>query len=169
MKRRVWLAICCAAWLAACAATPDPPAGERAEAFQPNLRPSDVVSNTFFFSAGRWDLDARAREQVPEIAASLRVWPSSVLIVDGYADAVGSAAANLIISQRRASAVGCALAAEGVQERIVTRAFGKTERAVPTPDNMPEPRNRRVVVFDLGASPPDSTPLDPATCATLRR
>ena len=87
-------------------------------------------------------------------------------VVRGFADTTGSAQAGQALSERRALEVACALVAAGVRRPIVTFAYGKTNLAVPTPDQTPEERNRRVDFFPGSAS--SGTPLDPAACARLR-
>ena len=67
--------------------------------------------------------------------------------MDGYTDLAGTAGYNMGLSVRRANAVKAALVADGIAaSRISVHGFGKTHPAVPTPDGVREPRNRRAVV-----------------------
>ena len=51
------------------------------------------------------------------------------------------------MSIARAEAVAIALSQNGIaRQRIETRGYGERDLAVDTPDNMPEAKNRRVVV-----------------------
>lgn len=70
-----------------------------------------------------------------------------VMIVSGGTDAVGSAQANLNLSQRRAEAVLRGLVARGIPpDRFQVLAKGETEPAVATQSGVAEPRNRRVEI-----------------------
>lgn len=85
--------------------------------------------------------------ELDRIAALLRDHPEVRVYVDGHTDTAGPAAYNMRLSERRAQAVADALAARGVaRERMEVRAFGETQLAVPTPDNTPEAKNRRVEI-----------------------
>lgn len=87
------------------------------------------------------------KPELDQIAAMLRDHPEVRVFVDGHTDTAGPAAYNMRLSQRRAQAVADYLAGRGVaRERMEVRAFGETQLAVPTPDNRPEPRNRRVEI-----------------------
>ena len=68
-----------------------------------------------------------------------------VMIVSGSADATGSAANNLQLSQRRAQSVLKGLVSRGIPvERFQVLAKGGTDPAVPTPPGVGEERNRSV-------------------------
>jgi outer membrane protein OmpA-like peptidoglycan-associated protein len=132
-----------------------------------------------YFASGSWELDTRARESIAEIAASVRRQRERsvrtndgyevTVLIHGYSDSVGSRAAAQTISERRAIALGCALIAEGVQARIFTHGFGKTNLAVPTPDNTPEQRNRRAQAIPrIGDLSHEGALLDPAGCRAPR-
>jgi len=72
--------------------------------------------------------------------------------IEGHTDTEGDAALNMALSQRRAEAVrdfllkGFPIA----PFRLVAVGFGESQLLVPTPDNSPEARNRRVQVVNLG-------------------
>ena len=71
-------------------------------------------------------------------------WPVNVV---GYTGAVGSAAANRMLSLRRARAVRDYLVAGGIpRSRITVRAEGERSLAIETGDEASEPFNRRVWV-----------------------
>ena len=68
-------------------------------------------------------------------------------IVVGYTDTSGSAAYNLRLSERRAKATADALVALGVpQDSLDVSWKGKSDLAVPTPDGVREPLNRRATI-----------------------
>jgi OmpA-OmpF porin, OOP family len=67
--------------------------------------------------------------------------------VIGHADRAGSDAYNQRLSERRSAAVRDALVQRGIPaNEIVTMGRGERDPAVPTPDGVREPRNRRVVI-----------------------
>jgi outer membrane protein OmpA-like peptidoglycan-associated protein len=77
----------------------------------------------------------------------LKRYDTTRVIVGGYTDTAGSAAFNLRLSARRATAVANILLREGVEDwRIATRGFGESFPRVPTRDGVSEPRNRRVEI-----------------------
>ncbi|HKR20635.1 MAG TPA: OmpA family protein, partial [Stellaceae bacterium] len=101
---------------------------------------------TVYFEFNKADLTSDARKIVGEAAAAAKTGATR-LVVDGYTDLAGTAQYNLGLSKRRAEAVRAALIADGISaKRISIQAFGKTDPAVPTPDGVREPRNRRAVV-----------------------
>lgn len=72
--------------------------------------------------------------------------PGEIFLVEGHTDAVGSAAANLALSDRRAESVALALTEYfGVPpENLVVQGYGESDLRVPTDGD--ERRNRRVAV-----------------------
>jgi OOP family OmpA-OmpF porin len=73
----------------------------------------------------------------------------------GYADRVGSGAANKQLSLKRAATVRRALIEAGVSASVITIAGrGESDQAVPTPDGVPELANRRVELI-VDFYPPD--------------
>jgi outer membrane protein OmpA-like peptidoglycan-associated protein len=69
------------------------------------------------------------------------------IAVVGHTDTVGSAGFNQRLSDQRAAAVKRALVADGVPaDTIAASGVGKADLAVPTPDGVREPKNRRVEI-----------------------
>jgi outer membrane protein OmpA-like peptidoglycan-associated protein len=67
--------------------------------------------------------------------------------VVGYTDASGSVAYNLRLSERRAKATADGLVALGVPQGSLDVSWkGKSDLAVPTPDGVKEPLNRRATI-----------------------
>jgi outer membrane protein OmpA-like peptidoglycan-associated protein len=65
----------------------------------------------------------------------------------GHTDTSGSVAYNLRLSERRAKATADALVALGVPQQILSVSWtGKSDLAVPTPDGVKEPLNRRSTI-----------------------
>jgi outer membrane protein OmpA-like peptidoglycan-associated protein len=111
------------------------------------------VPDVFFaFASARLTPEAHAK--VSHIAAVLqdRARERKVAI-EGHADAIGSEAYNLALSQHRAETVAQELGSDGVREaRLSTRGYGKKYPVVPNtnPDGSDNPagraKNRRVEV-----------------------
>jgi outer membrane protein OmpA-like peptidoglycan-associated protein len=98
------------------------------------------------FDSGSADISHRAFGVIADIAVEARN-RSGPVIVEGYTDTVGSAENNLELSRARAQHVADILVHEGVlPRRISIHGFGETYLAVPTPDQVDERRNRRVVI-----------------------
>lgn len=109
--------------------------------------PPDGPYTQVFFQPGSARLDPRAVQELSKWAAAARDHPDERVLVSGYADSVGSLAANRGLSARRARAVARALADLGVDpRRIDLEPLGETEGAVPTADGVSEPLNRRASV-----------------------
>jgi OmpA-OmpF porin, OOP family len=69
------------------------------------------------------------------------------IVITGHTDTVGDLRANEALALARAEAVKALLMAQGRQAMLVrVRGYGERQLLVPTPDNTPEPRNRRVEV-----------------------
>lgn len=78
-----------------------------------------------YFAPGSAALDAGDASALQRLGTWLAAHPDVTVAIDGYADRVGSATGNLVMSDRRAQAVAGALAAGGVPEsRMVLRALG---------------------------------------------
>jgi len=101
---------------------------------------------TVYFEFNKSNLTGDAQHIISEAAAAAKHGPARI-VVDGYTDLAGTAQYNMGLSVRRANAVKAALVADGIPaSRISVHGFGKTNPAVPTPDGVREPRNRRAVV-----------------------
>lgn len=78
------------------------------------------------------------------------------LYVAGYTDTVGSRESNQDLSDRRAGAIAQWLKAHGLEVGICYQGMGEDALAVPTPDETPEPRNRRTLHVLANQPPPVS-------------
>ncbi|MGZ8364492.1 MAG: OmpA family protein, partial [Caulobacteraceae bacterium] len=68
-------------------------------------------------------------------------------VVVGHADRSGSQTYNVRLSERRAKAVADALVGLGVGgDKLSVDWKGENENAVPTPDGVKEPLNRRATI-----------------------
>ncbi len=72
----------------------------------------------------------------------------ATISVNGHADRLGSEDYNMDLSERRARFVVDALRAAGVPSSMLKYfAYGESDPAIPTADDVGEPKNRRVEVF----------------------
>jgi hypothetical protein len=134
------------------------------------LTATDVVGQAgpgrylVYFGFDKATLDASARRVVAMAADEYRHTGVAQIAVTGYADRAGRAEYNQRLSERRAEAVRRELVRDGVEgSAIQVAAEGENDPAVPTPDGVPEPRNRRVVIALPEAAPPPAPP--PAVAA----
>ena len=107
-------------------------------------RPRSYVLH-FFFDDTR--LTPRSRALLERIKAQLAENPAAEIVIIGHTDRVGTEEFNDSLSLRRAEAVRDAFVAIGVPLRSIEVAGrGEREPAVPTADEVPEPRNRRAEI-----------------------
>jgi OOP family OmpA-OmpF porin len=106
-----------------------------------------AISSDVLFAFDSATVREEFKPRLDEIAAELVADTNKRLLVWGFTDTVGPASYNMGLSVRRAEAVASYLESKGVDaSRLTTQGFGETKLAVPTGDNVPEPRNRRVEV-----------------------
>jgi outer membrane protein OmpA-like peptidoglycan-associated protein len=106
-----------------------------------------TMRNDLLFASGSAELDRRSNRAIRDVAYVLSRHPQNSVHVYGFTDTVGGADENRELSQSRADAVAAALEEYGVEpERVETRGFGEARLRVRTPDDVDEPRNRRVEV-----------------------
>jgi outer membrane protein OmpA-like peptidoglycan-associated protein len=99
--------------LAACAAAPAP---------EPEPEPRVYL---VFFEVDSADLTQAARQALARLPARLAASPQSRVTIEGHTDAVGSAAHNVRLGERRASAVRDFLTGNGVNAmRVETMSYG---------------------------------------------
>ncbi len=99
------------------------------------------------FDTGSSTLDARNQATLDQASRLYREGRPIIMIVSGSSDAVGQPADNLLLSQRRATAVVRGMIARGIPaERTQILAKGETNPPVPAGRGVPEPQNRRVEI-----------------------
>jgi OmpA-OmpF porin, OOP family len=97
------------------------------------------------FETGSAILRASSQEQLRNIAAVLKAYPQVELKIGGYTDNVGDAAANLKLSQDRASNTRAALISLGVDGgRVSAQGFGKEHPVASNDTEEGRQRNRRI-------------------------
>jgi len=111
--------------------------------------PAAAMAQTFvvYFNFNKSDLTADGQKVVDNAVAYYKKTGALKVAVAGYTDTSGTAAYNMGLSHRRADTVRAALIKGGVPAaKISTAWYGKTNLAVPTPDGVKEPRNRRATI-----------------------
>jgi outer membrane protein OmpA-like peptidoglycan-associated protein len=113
------------------------------------------VSLTVQFANGSADLSPAAIEVLNNLGKALSDPTLSAyrFRIEGHTDTVGSRTYNQTLSDRRAATVVEYLATNFRVDRSRVQGVGMGEDGllVPTPDQTPEPRNRRVQVVNLGS------------------
>ncbi|MCJ8141186.1 OmpA family protein [Falsirhodobacter halotolerans] len=109
-----------------------------------------VDVNNITFRSGSAAIDVSQAEQLSELGNLMRDMiadrPGEVFLIEGHTDAIGSAASNLALSDRRAESVALALTEyfDVPPANMVVQGYGESDLRVDTQQD--EPRNRRVAV-----------------------
>lgn len=104
-----------------------------------------VVLNNLFFDTSKYELEPRSRTELNRLIEFMRQYQDVQIEVSGHTDNVGTDAANLQLSERRAQAVVAYLTAHGVPAaRLRAKGYGAT-RPLGANDNDANRRlNRRI-------------------------
>lgn len=119
--------------------------------FQQLLQVLPPVPQTFVvrLAAGSADqLTPDSATVLAQVRATLASWPVVPDVdIAGHTDSTGSDAQNDALSLQRAQAVARMIDSPAIQpNRLHTAGRGKRQLLVPTPENTPEPQNRRVEI-----------------------
>lgn len=102
---------------------------------------------TVFFEFDKAAISSDADRVLVQAAETAKAGVFTRIRATGHTDTVGTARYNMALSIRRANAVRDVLVREGIPAtQIVVVGRGETQLLVPTPDNINEPRNRRVEI-----------------------
>jgi outer membrane protein OmpA-like peptidoglycan-associated protein len=99
-----------------------------------------VTLGDVLFEFGRADIKPGSQGALRKLADYLQHHTDRRVLIEGYTDSVGSDAANLTLSQRRADSVAAALGAMGVANHASARAA--TVKAIRWPTTAPTPTVR---------------------------
>jgi len=136
--------------LAACKPSTPPPAAA-APPPPPPAAPPPAPPKQFvvYFEFDKSNLTPEGARVVQDAAAAYKATGSARVAVAGYTDAAGTQRYNIGLSKRRADTVRGALVRAGVPDGVIAESWhGKENLAVPTPDGVREPRNRRVEIAE---------------------
>jgi OOP family OmpA-OmpF porin len=89
--------------------------------------------------------------EVKKVADFMKEYDGTKVVIEGHTDSVGDRTMNQELSERRAATVAGFLIEQFrlPAERLSTRGVGEGQLMIPTADNVPEPRNRRVHIVNL--------------------
>jgi outer membrane protein OmpA-like peptidoglycan-associated protein len=100
-----------------------------------------------YFANGSDQLTAASEKLLPAILVFVKNRAVPDVTVVGHTDTTGDAQANVEFGRRRATTIRDRLVGAGLDAGIVSIAsHGEADLLVRTPDNTPEPKNRRVDV-----------------------
>lgn len=109
--------------------------------------PGSPATFLLYFLEGRDELTDDSRAELERVFAELKKRPLPDIAVIGHTDSVGGLEFNDALSLARAQRVRQMLIDRGLPaERIEAAGRGKRELLITTPDNVSEPRNRRVEI-----------------------
>jgi outer membrane protein OmpA-like peptidoglycan-associated protein len=114
------------------------------------LAAQPIRAETFvlYFVEGKDEFTDESKRLVDKVLAEVARRPVPDVLVVGHTDTVGTDQLNDALGLRRAETVRAALIALGVPAGDVQASSrGKRAPAVPTADNVAEPRNRRVEII----------------------
>jgi outer membrane protein OmpA-like peptidoglycan-associated protein len=128
-------------------ATTDRASVERRFGAALSAMPVAPSSYVLYFDSGSDEFNDAAKATAATLLADLQVRPAPEVTVIGHTDRVGSDADNDRLSLQRAESVRAMLIRNGIKAPFI-RAVGRGEREplVPSADEQPEARNRRVEV-----------------------
>ena len=109
---------------------------------------SRFISFVLYFENDTTALTPESKSLLAEVLKTIKVLEPDEVYVMGHTDLVGTETYNVRLSSRRATSVRDLFLSRGVKPNTLFVSFyGKTRPLVPTEDEVPEPRNRRVEVF----------------------
>lgn len=123
--------------------------GQTRQIYGPLLaaEPDMPLMFTLFFLSGPADLTPDSRSELPRILETIQQNAASGIDIIGHTDTAGSAEMNARLSRARALKVAEIFQNHGIDaNRFTIQGMGESDLRVPTPDNTPEPGNRRVEV-----------------------
>ena len=101
-----------------------------------------------YFERDTTKLTHESKDLLAEILRTIKSRRSNEVYIVGHTDLVGKEAYNAVLSSRRANCVRNLLVSSGIKPNTLFVSFyGKARPLVPTQDEVPEPRNRRVEVI----------------------
>jgi outer membrane protein OmpA-like peptidoglycan-associated protein len=110
-------------------------------------QPPLPVSFMLYFKTGGAVLTDESQALIPSIVEAARKYPAPDVSVIGHTDTMGESDYNEQIALQRAQTVAKIIRDAGIQVHDLTiESHGERNPLVPTPDNTPEPRNRRVEI-----------------------
>ena len=111
-------------------------------------QPEPPSSYVLFFETGQNQITPESQRVLDQAIADIQRRVQPEVSVIGHTDTMDGSEANFQLGFVRATEVSSFLLGRGVLPGIIeVRSHGEGDLAIPTPDNVSEPRNRRVEVF----------------------
>jgi outer membrane protein OmpA-like peptidoglycan-associated protein len=105
------------------------------------------TSFIIYFMSNSSDLSEEAFSELSKALDAIKSRKSTEIIISGHTDTVASSSYNRRLSLKRAKAVADALVEKGIDRQTLKVTYhGKEKLLVPTPDGVPDLRNRRVEI-----------------------
>jgi outer membrane protein OmpA-like peptidoglycan-associated protein len=112
-----------------------------------NAQPKRPASYTVYFLIGKDEITPQSLAVIDKVKADLKTRRAAEIVVIGHTDRVGNVKENDALSLKRANVMRNILLANGVTaEHIEIAGRGEREPLVPTDDEVPESKNRRVEI-----------------------
>ena len=112
-----------------------------------DLLPPPTQQFVVYFDVGGTVLTPASRAALGDALAAALARPGGEIVVTGHTDTVGNLARNDALSLSRANEIRQTFLDRGFPpSRVEAVGRGERELAVPTADDVPEPRNRRVTI-----------------------
>jgi outer membrane protein OmpA-like peptidoglycan-associated protein len=114
---------------------------------QPDLA-SRFILFILYFEHDTTRLTHESKDSLADVLNTIKNRKPSEIYVVGHTDLVGKEEYNIGLSSRRANYIRDLLVSNGVKSNsLFVTFYGKSRPLVPTQDEVPEPRNRRVEVI----------------------
>lgn len=98
-----------------------------------------------YFATGKYNITSNSQLALNKLVKIFTEYPETNILVEGHTDNVGTDAANMLLSERRASAVGTALKASGLaNNRLTIKWYGEGQPKVGNETVNDRALNRRV-------------------------
>jgi peptidoglycan-associated lipoprotein len=109
--------------------------------------PPAPVHFTLYFKFESDELTDESRALLPKILSTVKSRAFPEVLVVGHTDSMGTPRANIELGLNRANTVRNQLVQVGLDPATIeVRSHGESDLLVKTPDETPEPRNRRVEI-----------------------
>lgn len=98
-----------------------------------------------YFETGSAKVDQNSKDQIDNVAAILKAYPDTKVLLRGHTDNTGNAAANMKLSEARAFAVKAELVRAGIKgDRIAIKGMGPNEPIADNATTEGKAQNRRI-------------------------
>ncbi len=114
----------------------------------PAPAPAAVTEYSLLFDWDKSIITTESQATIAQAASVAGQIHANIVVVTGFTDTTGSNQYNQKLSERRAAAVKRELIRQGINPDLIqTSGRGKTDLAVPTPDEVREHQNRRAQII----------------------